>query len=129
LPGRRFLSHSTYFLFVELFAPILEALGLAALLAGLLIGALDLSFALLFFSIAYGYGLLLTFLSLLMDELAYRRYRRIGDRIALIALAFLETFGYRQLTVFWRLRGVVTYLRGDHGWGVMDRRGFVRKAS
>ena len=118
-----------YFVFVELFAPILEALGLAALVAGLVIGAVDLSFALLFFSVAYGYGLVLTFLSVLMDELAYRRYRRIGERIRLVALAFVETFGYRQLTVFWRLRGVVTYLRGRRDWGVMDRRGFARKAS
>lgn len=118
-----------YFLIVELLAPVLEALGIAALIVGLLIGALDLSFALLFFAVAYGYGLVLTFLSVLMDELAYRRYRRIPERIALIGLALLETFGYRQLTVFWRLRGVVAYLRGRREWGAMERRGFAPKAS
>jgi cellulose synthase/poly-beta-1,6-N-acetylglucosamine synthase-like glycosyltransferase len=118
-----------YFLFVELLAPLLEALGIAALVVGLLIGALDLSFGLLFFGVAYGYGLVLTFLSVLMDELAYRRYRRILDRFALIALALLETFGYRQMTVFWRLRGLVAYLRGRRDWGAMERRGFAQNAS
>jgi len=42
----------------------------------------------------------------------------------LIGWASLENFGYRQLTVWWRLRGLVKYLRGKTDWGVMDRTGY-----
>jgi len=38
--------------------------------------------------------------------------------------AVLEILGYRQLTVWWRLRGVVSYLRGKKSWGKTTRAGF-----
>jgi len=37
----------------------------------------------------------------------------------------VESLGYRQLTVFWRLRGMVRFLRGRTDWGAMTRRGFA----
>jgi hypothetical protein len=36
----------------------------------------------------------------------------------------LENLGYRQLTVWWRLRGVVSFIRGKKSWGKMTRKGF-----
>ena len=42
----------------------------------------------------------------------------------LFAFALIEPFGYRQLTVIWRLRGLIRYLRGNTEWGVMTRGGF-----
>jgi hypothetical protein len=39
--------------------------------------------------------------------------------------AVLESFGYRQLMTFWRLRGLAKYLRGNKEWGVMTRGGFA----
>ena len=35
----------------------------------------------------------------------------------------LENFGFRQLTVWWRVRAFWEYLRGDLSWGAMERRG------
>jgi len=37
----------------------------------------------------------------------------------------LENLGYRQLTVYWRLRGIVAFLRGRTEWGSMNRQGFT----
>ena len=42
----------------------------------------------------------------------------------LLLWVLLENFGYRQLTVIWRLRGLVKYLGGGKGWGAMEREGF-----
>lgn len=114
-----------YFLFIEFFAPIVEALGIVALIIAVSLGAVDVSFAVLIFVVSYGLGMLLTAFSLMLEEVAYRRYSRIAERFALIGLAFLEAFGYRQLTVIWRLRGVLGYLRGRREWGVMERTEFV----
>jgi len=113
-----------YFFFVELLAPVVEALGLCGLLAGLLTGAINLPFALLFFLVVYGYGVALSTFSLVLDEINFHRYGGLVDRLLLVLWTVLEPFGYRQLTVFWRLRGLVKFWRGRKDWGAMERRGF-----
>ena len=62
----------------------------------------------------------------LLEELTFQRYRRLRDRAVLIGWAMLENLGYRQLTVFWRLRGLWKYFRGNKSWGAMERRGLNR---
>jgi cellulose synthase/poly-beta-1,6-N-acetylglucosamine synthase-like glycosyltransferase len=113
-----------YFLFVELLSPVVEALGLVALVAALWLDVVSVQFALLLFLVAYAYGLVLGACTLLMEELSGTRYKTLSDRAWLLPWLFTETFGYRQLTVVWRLRGLVKYLRGRQEWGVMTRSGF-----
>jgi cellulose synthase/poly-beta-1,6-N-acetylglucosamine synthase-like glycosyltransferase len=118
-----------YFFFVELLGPAVEACGLVGLILGLAIGAVNVPFAVLFFLLAYGYGLVLDSMTLLLEELTYHRYERLRDLLLLLVWAALESFGYRQLTVVWRLRGIVKFLRGKREWGVMERRGFRQPVS
>lgn len=113
-----------YFCFVELLAPVVEALGLAGLAIGLAVGAVDWTFAGLFFLVAYGLGLLLDSMTFALEEFSFHRYEGLDDRALLFLWAVLEQFGYRQLTIFWRLRGIVRFLRGRRDWGAMQRRGF-----
>ena len=115
-----------YFVLVELLAPLVEALGLIGGVLGLAFGVVNIHFAALYFLVAYGFGILLSVLTLLLEELSFQRYRRMRDRFYLIAWAVLENLGYRQLTVAWRLRGIWKYLRGRTDWGVMERRGLNR---
>ena len=117
-----------YFVLVELLAPLIELVGLIGLAVALAMGDADGSFALLFFLVAYGFGVLLTCLTLVLDELSFPRYGQVRDRLVLVPWAVLESLGYRQLTVYWRLRGLVKYLRGRKDWGVMTRTGFDAKA-
>ena len=116
------------FVVVEFLAPVVELVGLVGLVTGLAVGAVDGSFALLFFLVAYGFGVLLTCLTLVLDDLSFPRYGQVRDRVLLVLWAILESLGYRQLTVYWRLRGLVKYLRGRKDWGVMTRTGFVAQA-
>ena len=44
--------------------------------------------------------------------------------LRLVFFAFIEPFGYRQITVWFRLKAFVRYLQGDHSWGRMKREGF-----
>jgi hypothetical protein len=46
-----------------------------------------------------------------MDELIFERSPRLSDRLRLVGQALIEPFGYRQLTVFWRLQGLERYVR------------------
>jgi hypothetical protein len=66
--------------------------------------------------------------SLLLEEWSFSRYTRFSDRMRLLMYLVLESFGYRQLTVIWRLRGLWKYLRGRTDWGRMERRGFASSA-
>jgi cellulose synthase/poly-beta-1,6-N-acetylglucosamine synthase-like glycosyltransferase len=112
------------FVLFEWMAPIVEALGLCLVVLGLIVGELSAEFAVLFFALACGLGILLSMLALMLEELSFRRYGRARDRALLVVWAVLENLGFRQLTVWWRLRGIVGYIRGKKSWGKMTRKGF-----
>lgn len=118
-----------YFVLVELLAPVIEAFGVIGLVVGLALGYVDWAFAALFYLTAYGLGTALTALTLVLEDLSFHRYSTLRDRLLLVWWALLENLGYRQLTVWWRLRGLWSYFRGRKQWGAMERRGFLPKAA
>jgi cellulose synthase/poly-beta-1,6-N-acetylglucosamine synthase-like glycosyltransferase len=114
-----------YHLAFEVLGPVIEVLAVFALIAGLVTGAVTLSFAALFAFVAVGYGLFVSACALTIEELAFRRYRRWSDLQRSIAAACAENLGYRQLNSWWRLRGLIAELRrADGEWGQMERTGF-----
>ena len=115
-----------YYVFVELLAPVIEAVGLGALVFGLFFGVVDWTFAGLFYLTAYGLGTALTSFTLILEDLSFHRYDTFRDRVLLFSWAMLENLGYRQITVYWRLRGLWKFLRGRKDWGVMERKGFQK---
>jgi hypothetical protein len=60
-----------------------------------------------------------------LEEVMFRCYPRLRDFLRMMLYAVLEPFGYRQLTLVWRLRGFWSAWRGSKSWGVMKRRGFA----
>jgi cellulose synthase/poly-beta-1,6-N-acetylglucosamine synthase-like glycosyltransferase len=113
-----------YYAFVELLAPVIEAGGIIGLALGLSFGIVDWNFAGLFYLTAYGLGTALTAFTLILEDLSFHRYDSFRDRVLLFWWALLENLGYRQLTVYWRLRGLWKFVRGRKDWGVMERKGF-----
>jgi cellulose synthase/poly-beta-1,6-N-acetylglucosamine synthase-like glycosyltransferase len=123
--GRIGLVALPYLVVFELFAPVLELLGLVAMAAGLLVGAVNLPFAALFAMVAFGYSFFLTIASLTLEEFSFHRYRRWSDLGWLVLATMAENIGYRQLTAVWRLEGLWEQLRGrGYEWGAMARVGF-----
>jgi cellulose synthase/poly-beta-1,6-N-acetylglucosamine synthase-like glycosyltransferase len=112
------------FVLFEWLAPIVEAVGIVFVVVGLIFGEISGLFAILFFSLACGVGVLLSMLALMLEELSFRRYGRPRDRALLVVWALLENIGYRQLTVVWRIRGIISYIRGKKSWGKSRRKGF-----
>lgn len=117
-----------FYLFGELLAPVIELGGYIFTIVGLAIGAVNLHFALLFFFVAVGYGSMLSLWAVLLEELSFRRYKMRRDFFRLISLAFIESLGFRQLTVWFRLQAFWKYFRGVESWGAMTREGFQKKA-
>jgi cellulose synthase/poly-beta-1,6-N-acetylglucosamine synthase-like glycosyltransferase len=116
--------HLPFFILGEMLAPVVELVGYTVTLIGLSLGVLSWVHMGLFFSVALGYGVLLTLWCVLLEQATFRMYRRQGDFRRLILYTFLEPFGYRQMTVIWRLKSFWGAARGDVQWGEMRRLGF-----
>jgi cellulose synthase/poly-beta-1,6-N-acetylglucosamine synthase-like glycosyltransferase len=123
--GRVGMLAFPFYVFGEALAPPIELLGWVLLALGLATGGVDPAYAPLFFAIAYGYGVLLSLLAVTLEELSFRRYATVGDVARLVLYALVEPLGYRQITVWHRLRAFVRVLRGDLAWGAMQREGFA----
>lgn len=108
----------------EALAPLVEVFGYVIMVVGPLLGVVDVSFALLFVLVAWGYGMLLSLWAVVLEEVSFRRYRRVGDLGRLLLYATLENFGYRQRTVWWRLKAFFTVWQHQQVWGEMTRTGF-----
>jgi cellulose synthase/poly-beta-1,6-N-acetylglucosamine synthase-like glycosyltransferase len=122
--GRVGLIAVPFYTFGETLAPLIEVLGYVITVVGFALGIVSPTFALLFVLVAWGYGMLLSLWAVVLEEVSFRRYRRITDLLRLLAYATIENFGYRQRTVWWRLKAFVSVWRRRHVWGEMARKGF-----
>ncbi|MCA1687807.1 MAG: glycosyltransferase family 2 protein, partial [Actinobacteria bacterium] len=113
-----------YFFLFELLGPVVELLGYLVFVAGLLLGVLNLEFALAFFAAAVGLGVFLSVAAVFLEELRLERYPRWRDLAKLTVYGVLENFGYRQLNTVWRAMAIFSFLRKNTDWGAMERKGF-----
>jgi hypothetical protein len=113
-----------YFFFFEFLGPVVELAGYAAFALGLTFGYLSFTFAIAFFMVAVGLGIVLSVGAIFMEELRLRRYPRWGDLAKLTFYGVIENFGYRQLGTVWRFLAIISFLRKNQSWGSMERRGF-----
>jgi hypothetical protein len=84
-------------------------------------GALNPISLIFMLAIAFGIGLLNTFVALLLDE-SYGYYNSPEDSSRLIVMALVENLGFRQMTVLWRIRALLGGAKVT-GWGNMERKG------
>lgn len=113
-------------MFFELLAPVIELAGLVLVPVSVLLGAVDPDFVWRFLLVAYGYALVVSLVSLAVEEYAFHRFARSRDIWGAVVGAIAENIGYRQLTAWWRLRGMVQGLRGSpQAWGSIPRSGFA----
>ena len=122
--GRVGLIAVPFYALGEMLAPLVEVFGYVIIVAGLIAGVVNVSFALLFILVAWGYGMLLSLWAVVLEEVSFHRYRRLGDLVRLVLFATLENFGYHQCGVWWRLGAFFTPRGRKLVWGEMTRRGF-----
>lgn len=113
-----------YFVVFEWAAPMVEAFGYLLLAWLLLFQGVRWDTAALFLLAALCFGVLLSTIALMLEELSFHVYPRPRDLLILFAASVLENFGYRQVNVWWRLVGTWQWLLGKRGdWGAMRRKG------
>jgi cellulose synthase/poly-beta-1,6-N-acetylglucosamine synthase-like glycosyltransferase len=126
----------------EYYGPLVEIAGYVCIVFLLimeqLLGQQFISYNYLaaFLLASLGYGVLVNVLAVLVGAwrfrygLADRLQRRLlpfsrrREVLILLLYAVLENFGYRQLTLYWRLRGLWDAWRGKTGWEKFARVGF-----
>jgi cellulose synthase/poly-beta-1,6-N-acetylglucosamine synthase-like glycosyltransferase len=111
------------FVMFEMLSPLVELSGYLLMPVMWALGLLSPSGAWFFFVLAIMYMVLVSALAVLLEDIAFRRYPSVLDLGRLLIGAVLENFGFRQLTVWWRVRAFWEYLRGDLSWGAMERKG------
>ena len=119
-----------YYWLFELLAPLIEAGGLILVPLGVAFGVVNVQYAVVLLFVSYGYAIFVTLAAMCAEEWAFHRYDRWRDLGIAVAAAVFENFGYRQMTVLWRLEGWWASLRGKKQvWGVMTRAGFEEEAA
>jgi hypothetical protein len=96
-------------IFFETFEPIVEFLGYLYIIIGLLFGIVSSSFIVVFFAVTIGFTFIQTLLAFIIDEFSFRNYSSFKSISALFGCALIENFGYRQLNIYWRIKGFFSF--------------------
>lgn len=123
--GRIGMLAFPHFYLLEMLGPGIEVLGYVAFILTILMGWATPLYVVAFLMVAVVLGIALSVVAVGLEELTFRRYTRVSDLFRFFLLALVENLGYRQLTAFWRIRGMVSFLQKRKGWGEMTRKGFT----
>ncbi|MCP9471420.1 MAG: glycosyltransferase family 2 protein [Nitrospira sp.] len=111
-----------FMMIFEWFGPVFEVLGYVLLFAGFLLGLVSWQVWLVTTAVAVALGIALSLCAILMEEMTFHVYQRPADFWKLFAVSVLENLGYRQLNAYWKLVGLMRWLRGKKAeWGNMVR--------
>ncbi|MEW6238546.1 MAG: glycosyltransferase [Candidatus Omnitrophota bacterium] len=122
--GRIGLLAFPYYFFLEGLGPVIEFMGYISFLITLIIGAASPYYIAGFISVAFVFGVALSFAAVGLEELSFRRYPNFQDLLQLFFLSIVEILGYRQINSYWRMKGFFSFLSRKKGWGKMERKGF-----
>ena len=126
-----------YQIIFEALAPPIECIGYLLLVLTAIFGALSPAALFAFLGLAMAMNFCLSTWSILLctfsasnlrsvhESASLVAYPRAKDTIVLVLVGLLSNLGYRQYLVFWQLRGLYDFLKGNKGWDKFGRKGFV----
>jgi cellulose synthase/poly-beta-1,6-N-acetylglucosamine synthase-like glycosyltransferase len=114
-----------YFFLFEFLIPILELIGVIVLILGFFIFDINYINFLYLSLMVYLFYLIITFISILLDDVIYKNYANTREIIALVFMAIIEPFCYHPVNVYASLKGYYHFFRQkEQSWGNMQRQGF-----
>lgn len=114
-----------YTVIYEMLNPYVKLTGFLALVGYVLLDMTKWPVLVSFMLVNLMLALLFNCGSLLIEEMAFRRYTRKTDLLKMIGFAVLMTCGYTHLNAYWRLRGHIDFLRNNNTWGEMTRKSWT----
>lgn len=114
-----------FFLIFELLGPLIQLASYIYLAVMVVMPTyFNLTFVLLFLALSIIYGMIISLVAVLAEEIAFKTYDDFKDVLILSFYSFVENLGYRQIHVWWQLRGLIDFFKGKKRWGKMVRKGF-----
>jgi len=112
----------------ELGGPLVELSSLLLFPVFYSLGLVNWEELAVYLALAFFLGTLFSLAAILLDQVLFPRHRFPRDVLLLLALSLLENFGYRQMSMYWRLVASWNYLFGRISWRVSTRTGFATRA-
>lgn len=109
----------------DIIGPPAELIGYLVVPAAALLGLLDPIIALAFLAITVIFGTALSFGTLALEEIQLRRAPSARDLARIGAAALVENFGFRQINLLYRCRGIKSFLKKETAWAAVPRVGFT----
>lgn len=131
--GRIGLFGLPYLLFYELLSAPIEILGYITLPIIFIIDRLNFTYLLLFFIVSILYGVLISISSIIIGAWPEKtaetatsiksliHFKDLKEIFILLIFGFMENFGYRQITVWWRMKALFDYFKGKKDWDKFER--------
>ncbi|MCB1113859.1 MAG: glycosyltransferase family 2 protein [Chlamydiia bacterium] len=93
----------------EAIEPIMELIGITYVIIGLYLGLVNIAFVWVLVFIMWGYTFVYSVFCLFIEDQSFRRYSSPRALLLLLWYSLIENFGYRQLTLIWRIRGIISF--------------------
>ncbi|MEN9653906.1 MAG: hypothetical protein RL235_18 [Chlamydiota bacterium] len=100
-----------FWLFGEGLEPVMETLAWIYVIIVACLGALNVPFFLLILAVSFGFTALYSIFCLSIEEFSFRKYPSLKSLTILLLCNLIENIGYRQCTVYWRLRGYYWFIK------------------
>ena len=110
---------------IDVLGPALEVAGYLAAFVLAVLGGISWSIFFALVAVVSAFGFLLSAAAIALEEVEIRRFSDRSASLQLLGAAFIENFGYRQISNLWRLHGCWDHLRKHRGWGQMTRAPFA----
>ena len=112
----------------DVLGPPLELLGYLTIPIGFLLGIISPQIFIAFMCLTLVFGTAISVGTLVLEEKQLKRTPSTANLASIALAALLENFGYRQMNLVFRLRGIRSYLKREVGWAGVERRGFDRQS-
>ncbi|SFT39481.1 hypothetical protein SAMN05216474_0315 [Lishizhenia tianjinensis] len=114
-----------FWLFYEWLAPIIEFLGLVYFLVLVCLGWVNWPHFLLLLGMVYSFAVLLSWFTILIEEITYREYKGYKSLFTLLGVAILEPLFFHPIGVWAAVKGNWDkFVRKKSAWGTQTRVGF-----
>jgi len=113
-----------YMVVFEWLGPVVELMGYAWTAYAWWAGFISWTAFFVFLLVSLGLGVLLSVAGVLLEQLSFQMYPKVGQMFKLVLVAVAENLGYRQLNAWWRIVGLYRWAtQKEGGWGTMKRKG------
>lgn len=111
-----------YFVVYELFSCLIDILGLGMIILSYFLGYLNLDFLVTFLLIYIFYGIVISVTSIVLENYVFKYKTSPWTMIKLMIFSIFESFGYRQLSSYFRITGFIGYKKRKHQWSKISRK-------